>query len=127
MVKALVHKSSSQVIHCHVYSLTVARYFSISVVCASNDGTERRRLWSDLCDVYSYIPSIPWIVMEDFNVTHSMKERSDYYSGMPIARSVQEFQQCVEYIGLTDIKSQGLLFTWSNRRGNGYLAKILIG
>lgn len=43
---------------------------------------------------------------------------------MPIVSSIQEFQQCVDFIGLTNIQSEGSLFNWS-RRGHGYLAKKL--
>lgn len=86
---------------------------------------ERRRLWSDLKDLCSIIPSIPWLVIGDFNVISQMEEMSDYYTIMPIPGNVQEFQHCLAATGLTDIYNKDLFFTWSNKRCNGYMGKKL--
>src|SRR4051812_35441825 len=40
-----VLRSSSQAIHCHVFSIPLQRYFFLSVIYASNNASERRSLW----------------------------------------------------------------------------------
>lgn len=46
-----------------------------------------------------------------------------YGYGSPI--KVQDFQCCMREVGLTDIPYSGSLFTRSNRREKGFLAKKL--
>src|SRR4051812_10943760 len=54
-----------------------------------------------------------------------MEECSDYYAGMPVPTKVQDFQSCVSKVGLMDIPFVGPVFTWSNKRTDGFLAKKL--
>lgn len=54
-----------------------------------------------------------------------MREMFDFYEGMHISRSVREFSECVIEVGLTDLLSRGPLFTWNNKRADGFLAKKL--
>lgn len=73
------------------------------------------------------MPNVPWtwIVMGDFNVNFVMTERSYYHQGMPTSGNVKEFQECVQAVELRDAHSEGPLFTWSNHRSVGFLAKKL--
>lgn len=41
--------------------------------------------------------------MGDFNVIHSMKERSDYFDGTAIPSNVQDFQKCLAALELRDM------------------------
>lgn len=59
----------------------------------------------------------------DFNVIYKMCERSDYYVGMQEAGNVQDFQDCIAAVGLVDLYSEGPLYTWSNKRTKGFVAK----
>lgn len=68
--------------------------------------------------------SEPWIVAGDFNAILSMRERLDFYH-MLTERSSQEFKACVEATVLTDIKADGLFYTWSNNRSMGYTTEKL--
>lgn len=70
-------------------------------------------------------PTTPWLILGDFNVVYQMSECSDYYQGMPIPPKVLEFQNCIRKVGMVDIPSFGPLYTWSNRRNEGFLAKKL--
>lgn len=67
--------------------------------------------------------NVGWILAGDFNVILNMFARLDYFQRMPVASNVQEFKWCVEDIGVTDIHADGSLYTWSNNRRVGYVAK----
>lgn len=71
--------SSSQAIHCHVFSAHLPKYYFLSVIYASNSDMERKILWQDLAEVKSNMPSVPWLAMGDFNVIKTMEERSDFF------------------------------------------------
>lgn len=120
-----VYNCSAQAIHCHAYSMTLERYFFLSVVYASNDEYGRRSLWQGFLNLSQYMNNIPWIAFGDFNVIHSMQEKSDYFDGMLISRSVHEFRECLMEVGLTDLPSDGVFFTCSNKRVDGFVAKKL--
>lgn len=66
------------------------------------------------------------MIVGDFNVKLSMHERSDYFQGMIIAKNVEDFQECMKAISVTDAHSEAPLFTWSNhRRQSDFLARKL--
>ncbi|MDV3166622.1 MAG: hypothetical protein Q8807_03105 ['Waltheria sp.' little leaf phytoplasma] len=50
----------------------------VSVVYGSNLGSERRRLWEFLRQVYGGMDACPWIVAGDFNVVASIEESSEH-------------------------------------------------
>lgn len=120
-----VYKSSTQVIHCHVFLRTLQEYFFLSTVYAFNEENSRRSLWQEFIDLSPNMDDVPWIAIGDFNVVHSMHERSDWFDGMAISRGVQEFRNCLTIVGLTDLPSNGLFFTWSNKKVEGFVAKKL--
>lgn len=68
---------------------------------------------------------VPWLVFRDFNFELHMDEISDYTKGMHISTKSLEFRSCIEDIGLVVMKSFGTLYTWSNTRSTGFLAKKL--
>ena len=56
-------------------SVTIgSQRFNLSDVYASNDGGERRRLWSHLITVQSANAQYPWLITGDFNVTAHVYE-----------------------------------------------------
>lgn len=57
------------------------------------------------------MPNIPWIAIGDFNVIHSMQERSNHFLGMQVLGNVQDFQACITTVGLVDTSSEGPLYT----------------
>lgn len=66
-----------------------------------------------------------WMLVGDFNVIFSMAERSDYFQGMMVDKKGQEFQSCIEEIGVTDIASEGLFYTHGVTTEQRHMAKKL--
>lgn len=97
----------------------------LTVIYASNNEIKRRLLWRELTQLKSSMPAEPWIASGDFNVVHKIMERSDYYPGMPLVNKIQDFQKCIVETDVVDISCEGLIFTWSNKRKEGYIAKKL--
>lgn len=124
-IRLRVHNSSSQSMHCHVYSENLVKYFFLSVIYTSNDEVARRDLWADLRVMNESMPPTPWLAVGDFNVVYQMAECSDYFQDMPIPFRVQDFQGCVRDIGFVDMAGSEPVFTWSNKRSEGLLAKKL--
>lgn len=102
-----VHSSSEQVIHCHLYSTKLQRYFFLSIVYASNSGIEIRLLWRELVILKNSMPSQPWVDLGDFNVIHNVSKRFDFFAGMAIVSTIQEFHGCLTETGLVDIPGKG--------------------
>lgn len=106
-------------------STLLDRYFFFSVIYTSNSDMERRFLWQDLCLTHSCMSEVAWLLTGDFNVILNMSENSDYYLGMTIPMNMQDFRNCVEEVGITDLYSEGPSFTWNNNRRTGFVAKKL--
>lgn len=98
--------------------------FFYSVIYASNSEEERRELWNDLKTHHDspIIRSHPWMVVGDFNETMAVEEHS---MSDVMSQGMMEFQSAVQYCGLMDAVSHGLLFTWTNKREHGLISKKL--
>lgn len=95
------------------------------MVYGHNNEMDRRSLWRELVDLQFCMNGIPWIAMGDFNVIKHMNERSDFHEGMHTSMGVEDFQACLHSIGLIDLNSHGVFYTWSNKRSDGFIAKKL--
>ena len=63
---------------CITCSVTIGfQRFNLSVVYASNDGGERKRLWSHLLTAQNENAQYPWLTAGDFNVTAHVSESSN--------------------------------------------------
>lgn len=69
------------------------------------------------------MPSVPWLVLGDFNAVKSMEERFDFYLGMPSSRSTLDFQAGLLDTEMLDLHYSGPTFTWSNKRSASFIAK----
>lgn len=106
--------SSAQHISCSVTRKVDNVSFILSVVYAFNDTYARRSLWADLITFNDILvdngTGKAWCVLGDFNTYLSSRESS----GPPPRdfRSISEFRDCVNHLGITDLKFTGDIFTW---------------
>ena len=71
-------------------------------------------LWENLKKVSDH-HDLPWILMGDFN---EVLEESEKLGGNPLSiRRVQEYNECMNYCNLLDLKFSRPKFTWTNKRG----------
>lgn len=106
-IRLHVHSSSSEAMHCHVYSQSVGKYFFLSFIYVSNDEIDRRDLWAELRLMDELLLPSPWLALGSFNVVLQRTDCSDYFSGMAIPNKVQDFQCRIGDVGLVDILGFG--------------------
>lgn len=56
----------------------------------------------------------PWIILGDFNVGLNIEDHSVGSTGINIG--MREFRECVESLGIVDLNSSGLHYTWNQRQ-----------
>lgn len=78
-VRMEMFSSTNQAIHCHAYSLTLKRYFLLSVIYACNGDVGRRALCQDLCNIHACAACVACLIVGDFNVILNMNESSDHF------------------------------------------------
>ncbi|XP_019227287.1 PREDICTED: uncharacterized protein LOC109208612 [Nicotiana attenuata] len=74
---------------------------------------EVKALWQGLRNLNNNITD-PWIVLGDFNAVLSVNDRQNGILVHP--NEIKDFQECIEDIGLGQLKRTGSLFSWSNKR-----------
>ncbi|GJX66900.1 RNA-directed DNA polymerase, eukaryota, reverse transcriptase zinc-binding domain protein [Tanacetum coccineum] len=112
----MIINRSSQTILCCVETIPNKIKFFCSIVYASNNGTERRRLWKELEDHKRFTRQHPWVLMGDFNVTLNIDEHS---TGMSYrSMDMQEFFEAVNKLEVEDICSSGFHYTWTKSLKN---------
>ncbi|XP_043696682.1 uncharacterized protein LOC122647323 [Telopea speciosissima] len=105
---------TNQFIHVKVITLGTSLSFLCTAVYDLNMMEERRELWRDVRSLANNI-SAPWAVLGDFNVVRHQSEKA---GGEPIRQeAVDDFNSCIFYTELVDLKWKGELFTWNNRQG----------
>ncbi|XP_020249670.1 uncharacterized protein LOC109827119 [Asparagus officinalis] len=81
---------------------------------ASNRETTRSSLWTDISDIHKQYHTLPWLLVGDFNVCRFSSEK---IGGTHLSvKKLQEFNDCIQICGLSDIKSTGSTWTWHNKQ-----------
>ncbi|KAH7847812.1 hypothetical protein Vadar_030492 [Vaccinium darrowii] len=88
------------------------KLFYVSFVYGHNSVVDRRSLWIDMKTMALSIGNAPWIQLGDFNVVRNPTER---LMGFDKGAS-DEFNACLDSVGMDDMPSKGFWFTWSNKR-----------
>ncbi|KAK3218482.1 hypothetical protein Dsin_012452 [Dipteronia sinensis] len=96
------------------------RKFRISFVYGSNDDRSRRAFCQSMC---SSLHGSPWIVLGYFNVSRRVDESIEDCSR--ISDAMEEFNDCLQYLELYDLRFLGFLHTWCNKRSNGCISNKL--
>ncbi|PSR91221.1 Endonuclease/exonuclease/phosphatase protein [Actinidia chinensis var. chinensis] len=111
LVTLVILETSDQAIHCQATCKSSGLTFLITFVYAFNTTVGRRSLWENLRR-FNSIHHHPWILLGDFNNVLSNGER---INGMPVTTyEIREFKECCYDLGLSDLRSTGAFFTWTN-------------
>ena len=102
-----------------------AKQFWLSVVYGMNEGIERMRLWDHLFSLRSNMNQKPWMLAGDFNIIMKPSESSSYNGNQVMTMDTKEFKECLQKLEVFDHVYSGPLFTWTNRQGEGFVAKKL--
>ncbi|KAJ8505060.1 hypothetical protein OPV22_005946 [Ensete ventricosum] len=87
--------------------------FNITGIYASNSMSDRNALWRDLVSIANSYPTVPWVVLGDFNTVRYTNEK---VGGRVLSEcQLQHFNDCIDTAALTDMKSVGDWFSWNNQ------------
>ncbi|XP_057504768.1 uncharacterized protein LOC130788237 [Actinidia eriantha] len=104
-------ETSDQAIHCQATFKSSGIIFSISFIYAFNSAVGRRPLWENL-GRFSSAHHNPWILLGDLNNVLSIEERAN---GQPVTMyEFREFKDCCYDLGLSDLRSTEVLYSWTN-------------
>ncbi|XP_011085671.1 uncharacterized protein LOC105167597 [Sesamum indicum] len=111
-----------QVIHCRATNKSPQLSFYISFTYGLYFVVNRRSIWEKLSDL-GLAPSMPWLIMGDFNCVKSPKEKQ-----LGVAPTLYELKGFVNYcvaLGLLDVPTTGCYYTWySNNESNPVWCKL---
>ena len=97
--------------------------FYFRAIYGSNDGMERRRLWSHLHDLNEKFSTEPWILACDFNViSHPSKSSNETQE---FTLDIRDFISCLAQIAVFDHAYSGPHLTWSNHQPEVFLTSKL--
>ncbi|GJZ46414.1 RNA-directed DNA polymerase, eukaryota, reverse transcriptase zinc-binding domain protein [Tanacetum coccineum] len=116
MIRTMVITMSNQTILCCVETIPAKIKLFCSIIYASNNGIERRKLWKDLEGHKCFVGQQPWVLIGDFNVTLNVEEHSAGMSHRNI--DMQEFHDAVNKLEIEDICSSGFQYTWTKSLKN---------
>ncbi|KAF9592580.1 hypothetical protein IFM89_016031 [Coptis chinensis] len=99
----------------------LANYFStddwfFSFVYGEPAAHNRNKVWNELRGLAPLIPG-PWCLFGDFNAIAQLNEKIGGKS--TISKSMHEFNNLINDLGLVDLGFKGPKFTWSNNRRIG--------
>ncbi|KAF8099069.1 hypothetical protein N665_0252s0008 [Sinapis alba] len=117
---------SDQLITCSVGSEEEEEFYC-SFIYASNQIEGRKELWEDLCHHHNSptFKNKEWMIMGDFNEILDGEENSRFSSLESLPRGMRDFQRMVLQCQMSDMGTQGPLFTWSNKQEEGIICKKL--
>lgn len=117
-VSVVVYLKTYQFILCGVLDPASGTTCTVAFVYAHNTEVEHRELWRDLITISrtSIVATSPLLVLGDFN---QILTAAEHFSMVPYdlpIRGMEEFRNCLEDTGLSDMEIRGTFFSWSNRR-----------
>ncbi|KAJ0725658.1 putative endonuclease/exonuclease/phosphatase [Helianthus annuus] len=122
-VDVMTLAQTDQVIHTQIVFKMDGKSVFCSFVYADNHYKVRRDLWQNLCVHHSFVHDKPWVIMGDFNASLFHEDVLQGASALSIGS--REFKECVDRVGVFDVNSNGLHFTWSNKQKKGAIFKKL--
>nr|XP_009763624.1 PREDICTED: uncharacterized protein LOC104215506 [Nicotiana sylvestris] len=112
-VEVQIVASRLQFMHCLVKDKGSNFTIQITFIYGLNTINERKALWQGLRTLNNNITD-PWITLGDFNPVLFVNDRQN---GIPVhPNKIKDFQECIEDIGLGQLKGTWSLFSWSNKR-----------
>lgn len=114
LVDVMVLTQTDQEVHCQVQIISDKKMMFCSFIYAGNQRAHRRELWQNLCAHNNLVSSNLWILLGDLNVSLHLED-STRGSSM-FSKSMVEFRECIETIGVEDINSSGIHYTKSKAK-----------
>ncbi|KAJ8422236.1 hypothetical protein Cgig2_012330 [Carnegiea gigantea] len=108
--------NTTQLIHYAVTQLCTQKHFKLTIVCGFNKEETRQSLWQEL-KLISQQTSDAWCVIGDFNAVLHLHDRIGGDDIQDI--EVRGFVKCINECELTELRSCGNYYSWSNRDHNG--------
>ncbi|VVB12377.1 unnamed protein product [Arabis nemorensis] len=99
---------------------------SVSYIYGVNSKSGRQQLWEEMRVLAAdhVVATKPWALLGDFNQILNPQEKSN--GGTRISRGgIQDFRDCVSFVGLFDLSIRGNMFTWWNNQEETPIAKKL--
>ncbi|XP_020674999.1 uncharacterized protein LOC110094176 [Dendrobium catenatum] len=87
----------------------------LSVIYASNSPTDRIQLWDKIGEIGTHITSY-WLIFGDFKCCLHAEEK--FGGSSLLASHLWDFNSLAFDLGLLDLASTGLKYTWFNQRAN---------
>ena len=92
--------------------INTQKHFYITFVYGYKTVEQRRPLWQDLKEI-SQQTEDAWLVIGDFNAILYMQDR---LRGDEVQKSeVREYAECIDHCELTEMRSFGTYYSWSNK------------
>lgn len=104
-----VVECTQQAIHCLATCKVTSFTFNVSFVYAFHTVVTRRPLWNNLMDLNI---SLPWLILGDFNNVLKFDEKCNGLEVTPY--EIRDFENACLHTGLTDLRSTGCFYTWTN-------------
>ena len=111
VVDVTLLSQTSQVMHFVVKDSSKNVVTYVSFIYGCNLVKERLVLWSNLVDHKSSVGDQPWVLLGEFNTTLYHNENSNCFN-VKSGIGIQEFKDCIDYLGMDDVNMSGLFFTW---------------
>ncbi|XP_021727809.1 uncharacterized protein LOC110694913 [Chenopodium quinoa] len=110
-----VLKIHEQFIHCSVSSKDLSTQVHLTVVYGLHSIHDRLHMWEGIRNIS--IQHSPWLCAGDFNsVLHTL----DRLHGTDVTDyETRDFQSLVDDLDLTEVKSKGAFYSWSNKAHTG--------
>ncbi|XP_021728495.1 uncharacterized protein LOC110695590 [Chenopodium quinoa] len=110
-----VLKIHEQFIHCSVSSKDLSTHIHLTVVYGLHSIHDRLPLWEGIRSIS--IQHYPWLCAGDYN---SVLHTSDRLHGNEVTDyETIDFQSLVDDLDLTEVKSKGAFYSWSNKAHTG--------
>ena len=110
-----VLKVHEQFIHCSVSSKDLSTQIHLTVVYGLHSIHDRLPMWEGIRNIS--IQHSPWLCAGDFN---SVLHTSDRLHGTDVTDyESRDFQSLVDDLDLTEVKSKGAFYSWSNKAHTG--------
>ncbi|CAG7877725.1 unnamed protein product [Brassica rapa] len=124
-VKVQILSQSKQMMTCEIL-LPNCTPFTYSAIYASTDAEERSDLWVELLNLHTSfaLDSKPWMIGGDFNQIHHPYEHSAF-NYLSHASQMYQLRDALLQMSVYDLRFQGPVHTWSNKREIGPVAKKL--